>query len=219
MKFDPDVLEHMAGLKLTQAAMTTVFGPYRDNKYDPYVVGNMSRRRYKEVDGVLTIDPTVHRDARGQFAELFNPSLLDLFPNGVQQVSASKSNRKVLRGMHFQHGMAKMIRVTNGHAQVVVADIRRDSLTYKGVKSFDMVWNQGTTLFVPAGCAVGFLALDDCTNVNYFHSTPFNPETSHAIAWDDQTLNINWELGGSLPTMTAKDWRALPLAAYEANNP
>jgi len=148
-------------------------------------------------DGLKVLRPKIFSDERGIFFEFFNRrefNDLVLDVNFVQDNHAV-SFRGVLRGMHFQlpsYAQDKLIRVTNGEAYCVVADLRRKSNTYG--KTFSVLLNDANKkqLFIPKGFANGYLSLEDNTVYQYKCSNYYNKESERGIIWNDPTLDIDW---------------------------
>ena len=85
------------------------------------------------IEGLLEIQPTVHRDARGYFIETYNKR--DMEEAGLTmefvQDNQSASSKGVLRGLHYQkqHPQGKLVRVIRGEVFDVAVDLRADSGT------------------------------------------------------------------------------------------
>ena len=88
-----------------------------------------------EIEGLVIIEPKIFKDDRGYFYESYN---YDLFKeNGIRDVfvqdNESLSQKKVLRGLHFQippFSQAKLIRVVQGKVLDVAVDLRKESPTF-----------------------------------------------------------------------------------------
>lgn len=148
------------------------------------------------IDGLVLIEPTVHADSRGFFAETYGQrSWQDL---GVTaqfvQDNHSRSVAGTLRGLHFQThpGQAKLVRVARGRAWDVVVDIRRSSPSFGEWESFELDDERNLQLYVPIGFAHGFCALSDVVDVVYKVGSYYDPASERGIAWDDRDLGIPW---------------------------
>ena len=86
------------------------------------------------LEGVLLIEPAVHGDERGFFAETFRAGVWSELGVDVDfvQDNHSRSRRGTLRGMHFQThpGQAKLVRCARGRILDVAVDLRRGSETF-----------------------------------------------------------------------------------------
>ena len=150
-------------------------------------------------------------DERGSFQETFNNNVLDevIGTFEVKQSNLSHSDRGVLRGLHFQmgiHSQAKLITIIRGQVLDVVVDCRVDSKTYGKVATFildGMVEKEG--LFIPKGCAHGFLALRNDTIFSYHCDEFYNKESESGIVWNDSTLDIDWMIDENDLVISEKD--------------
>jgi dTDP-4-dehydrorhamnose 3,5-epimerase len=115
---------------------------------------------------------------------------------GLVQCSISYNKRKgTLRGLHYQaapHQEAKLVRCTRGAICDVVVDLRVQSPTFKGWISANLTAANRHMLYVPEGCAHGFLTLEDETEVFYQMSAAYNSESARGVRWDDPAFRIEW---------------------------
>ena len=153
----------------------------------------------------------MHKDARGVFFESFNErdfiSLLDR-PITFVQDNHSISAKGVLRGLHYQEGdyaQAKIVRVTRGAVQDIVVDIRPESPTYGQHYSTILRAEDRKMIFIPHGCAHGFLALEDDTEFLYKCDAYYEPSAEKGIRYDDPELNIDWLLPEDQLLISEKD--------------
>ncbi len=153
-----------------------------------------------EIEDVWVIEPKIFKDDRGYFYESFNAETFNketgLNINFVQD-NQSKSNKGVLRGMHYQtgeHAQAKLVRVLQGSVQDVAVDLRKDSPTFGKHCSIVLTAENHKQLFVPRGFAHGFLVLEDETIFAYKCDNFYNKESEGGLIYNDETIAINWEL-------------------------
>ena len=167
------------------------------------------------LDGVLLIEPDVHRDERGFFVETFQAQRY-LLKAGIDaafvQDNHSRSRRGVLRGLHLQTArpQGKLVRVARGEVFDVAADIRPQSPTcgrWVGVLLSDANQHQ---LWIPPGYAHGYLVLSDVADFEYKCTDYYDPRSEAGVVWNDPELRIEWPIAE--PTLSAKD-RALPTLA------
>jgi len=164
-----------------------------------------------QIEGLLILKPKVFMDDRGYFFESYR---FDLFNNlGIAadfvQDNESKSQKGVLRGLHFQnppHAQGKLVRVVKGAVLDVAVDIRRGSDTYGQHMTIELSEENKTMLWIPEGFAHGFLTLMDNTIFQYKCTAYYNKESEGSIFWNDRDLNINWQI--SSPTVSEKDMQA-----------
>ncbi len=153
-----------------------------------------------EIQGCCVIEPLIFSDDRGYFMESFNHrNLTEALGKEVHfvQDNQSSSHRGVLRGLHFQkgeHAQAKLVFVPQGAVQDVVVDIRKGSPTFGRHITVELNDRNKKQLFIPRGCAHGFLSLDDNTLFMYKCDNYYNKESERGIRFDDPFLGIDWRL-------------------------
>ncbi|MFO6446943.1 dTDP-4-dehydrorhamnose 3,5-epimerase [Erythrobacter sp. NE805] len=166
--------------------------------------------------GVLIIEPRVFGDARGFFMETWNAAVfaaagLDL---SFVQDNHSRSQKGVLRGLHFQNPgpQGKLVRVTRGAVFDVAVDLRQSSPTFGQWTGVELSAENRRMFWVPEGFAHGFLTLEDDTDFLYKCTAPYAPQSEHTLAWDDPAVGIDWPDIGMAPLVSEKDARGLSLA-------
>lgn len=144
-------------------------------------------------------------------AEAFSDAGLDL---GFVQDNHSSSAAGVLRGLHYQKPcpQGKLVRVTRGAVYDVIVDLRKSSPTFGRYEGFRLDGSNHHMLWVPPGFAHGFLTLEDNTHFLYKCTAPYKPAHEHSLLWSDEELAIEWPLGRTLPTVSAKDQAGVPLS-------
>ena len=159
------------------------------------------------IAGVQKITPRAFADGRGYFKETFRGSRYDehgiLGPFVQDNVSLSMAG--VLRGLHGDERMAKLVQVLHGRAFDVAVDLRKGSPTFRRWVGLMLDASEHTQLYIPAGCLHGFLALEDDTMLSYKQTAEYDPKTELGIAWDDPDLAIAWPLDGAAPLISPKD--------------
>jgi len=148
------------------------------------------------IPDVIEIVPTYHKDGRGCFFETFNFNDVP-FLDGVHfvQFMESHSHKGVVRGLHFQdgiHAQAKLVRVTQGSVFDVAVDIREESPTYGRWVGRELSADNNKSLYVPAGFAHGFMALEDHTKFTYAVDSYWHAASERCLKWDDPNVNIEW---------------------------
>ena len=149
------------------------------------------------LDGVLLLEPTVHGDARGFFQETFRESFLA--EHGVEerwvQDNHSRSELGVLRGMHLQPGMAKLVRCARGAVHDVVVDARPGSPAFGRWDAHRLDDERHLQLYVPDGFAHGFCVLSEVADVVYKTSAYYDPGRESGFRYDDPDVGIEWPPG------------------------
>ncbi len=173
-----------------------------------------------EIEGLLLIEPKVFGDHRGYFFESFRQDRFDEavgFPVFFVQDNESRSNKGVLRGLHFQKppvDQGKLVRVSRGAVLDVVVDIRKSSPTYGMHYSVELTEENKLQLWIPPGFAHGFVSLTDDTIFQYKCTNYYSPENEGSILWNDPGLGIDWKITD--PAVSDKDKNALPLEKVES---
>lgn len=160
-----------------------------------------------ELDGVLLIEPTVHRDSRGRFFESYEKEKyrqVGIHEDFVQD-NQSLSNKNVLRGLHYRVDpeQAKLVRVVKGEVFDVVVDIRKSSPTFGKWQSFILSDSNNLQVYVPVGFAHGFCVLSDTAEFLYKVSEYYSGDKEKGIIWNDPDIGINWPI--SDPILSDKD--------------
>ena len=159
---------------------------------------------------VILFIPRVFGDERGFFFESFNAreftNATGLSPDFVQD-NHSKSQRGVLRGLHYQlppHAQGKLVRVVHGEVFDVAVDIRKSSPNFgKWVGALLSAENK-RQLWIPPGFAHGFITLSDNAEFLYKTTNLYVPESERCIKWDDKDIGIEWPYDGD-PCLSGKD--------------
>src|SRR5580704_16334999 len=131
--------------------------------------------------------PDVFPDDRGYFKETYSRdkyAAAGLRDDWVQD-SVSRSRRNVIRGMHVDARMAKLVQALKGTIFDVIVDLREGSPTYKRWEGFELSEDNHRQLYVPAGFAHGFLARSDEVIVMYKMSAHYDPSFEGGVRWND----------------------------------
>ncbi len=162
-----------------------------------------------KIQDLYIIKPDVFEDERGYFFESFNKEkfkALGLDTNFVQD-NESKSQKNVLRGLHFQNppfAQGKLVRVVKGAVLDVAVDLRGKSATYGQWEAVELSEENKLMYWIPPGFAHGFLTLRDDTVFTYKCTNIYNKESEGSILWNDNSLNIEWNLSEK-PILSQKD--------------
>ena len=151
-----------------------------------------------KLPGVVEIELDLHCDERGFFARSWCQKEFEaerLNSNTIQCNVSFNEKKGTLRGMHFQAAPspeAKLVRCTQGAIHDVAIDLRAESPTYKQWIGVDLSGENRRMLYIPEGCAHGFLTLEDKTEVFYQMSEFYHPELARGFRWDDPAFQIRW---------------------------
>ena len=163
------------------------------------------------IPDIILFEPSFHKDQRGYFFESFRQDLINKaagYDVNFIQENESKSNKGVLRGLHYQlapFSQAKLVKVLEGSVLDIVVDIRRSSSTFGKHISFELTSENKRQLFVPQGFAHGFVVLSKSATFSYKVDNYYSPENERGIAFDDESLGIDWRLPKNLIQLSYKD--------------
>ncbi|MEJ2408775.1 MAG: dTDP-4-dehydrorhamnose 3,5-epimerase [Novosphingobium sp.] len=150
------------------------------------------------VDGAVVVEPRVLTDERGTFVRTFcaetfaEQGLPTVFP---QCNISTNVRRGTLRGLHFQiapETEAKLVRATHGRVFDVALDLRAGSPSYLKWAAVELDAARHNAFYIPAGCAHGFLTLEDDSALFYHMSAAYAPELARGVRWDDPAFAIDW---------------------------
>lgn len=180
------------------------------------------RRIDMAVAGVALLDGEVYGDLRGRFFEGYNKA--DFAQLGIEtefvQDNYSWSSDGIVRGLHYQvtNQQAKLVRVLHGSIFDVALDVRRDSPTFGKYATQWLLGEDNSAIYIPAGFAHGFCALEPDTLVAYKCSAHYDPKGERGIRWDDPDLDIPWPVMNCRVSEKDDRWPTLA-AAYDSDLP
>jgi dTDP-4-dehydrorhamnose 3,5-epimerase len=154
------------------------------------------RRLETRLEGPILVEPLVHGDHRGFFQETYRKNVyaeLGIHDDFVQD-NHSRSDRGIVRGMHFQvgAGMAKLVRCGRGAIVDVVVDLRRGSPAFGEWEAFELNDENLHQLYCPVGFAHGFCVTSDVADVMYKCSGYYDESIERGIKYDDPEIGIRW---------------------------
>lgn len=150
------------------------------------------------IPGVMIVSVTANTDERGLFARTFDAASFASvgLPTHWPQCNTSWNARKgTLRGMHFQASPRpdpKLVRCTRGKIFDVAIDLRPGSPTYRRWSGTELSAENRTALAIPAGCAHGFITLEDDCEVFYMMGEVYVAELASGVRWNDPAFAIAW---------------------------
>ena len=162
-----------------------------------------------DIPDVLIIEPKVFGDERGFFYESFNAAAFEA-ATGVKrsfvQDNHSKSQRGVLRGLHYQiqQPQGKLVRVVAGEVFDVAVDLRRSSTTFGRWVGTRLSAENQRQLWIPEGFAHGFVVLSETAEFLYKTTDYYAPEHERSLLWNDPQIGIEWPFQ-ELPQLSQKD--------------
>jgi dTDP-4-dehydrorhamnose 3,5-epimerase len=162
------------------------------------------------IDGSYLVDIEPRGDHRGFFARLWcreEFSRHGLTADFVQCNGSYSAQSGTLRGLHYQtrpFEEVKLVRCIRGSIFDVVVDLRRDSRTYRRWLGVTLTADERRMMYVPRGCAHGYLTLEDHSEVEYPVSEFYKPEAERGLRWDDPAFGIKWPAPG-VQNVSSKD--------------
>src|SRR5258706_12995753 len=121
--------------------------------------------------GCLELTAVVRKDARGHFIKTVHAGFFDshAMRSDFREQYYSVSHRNVLRGLHFQlppQQHAKLVYCTAGSVLDAVLDLRAGE-TYGRHILVEIGAEKANMIYIPEGCAHGFLTLSDSATLVY----------------------------------------------------
>ena len=151
-----------------------------------------------EIGGVVVVESRIFADERGWFMTAYGARemrALGIDPTLAECHVVHNARARTLRGMHFQTGpnvQPKLVRCISGALFDVALDLRPESPTALRWAGVELRAGDGRALHVPAGCAHGYLTLEDRTDVLYLVGAPYDPERADGVRWNDPAFGIAW---------------------------
>lgn len=150
-----------------------------------------------EIPGLIEVTPFNADDIRGCFTKDYSKEVFEA--NGIThdlaEVFYTTSYKGVIRALHFQRvkQQPKLVRCIHGHVWDVVVDLRKDSPSFKKWLAFDLTGENHKEVLIPAGCAHGYLVLEDSI-VSYKCGEKFYGQYDDGILWNDPDIGVEWPL-------------------------
>jgi len=152
------------------------------------------------ISDVFVVDTDVFIDSRGGFGRFFCAEDLRLLLGERRIVQINHSftvNAGAIRGMHFQrppHAERKFVRCLKGKVWDVAVDLRPNSPTYLRWHAEELSAENRRMMVIPEGCAHGFQAQVECSELLYLHTDYYSPDDEGGVRYDDPALKIQWPL-------------------------
>ena len=168
------------------------------------------------ITGLKLIHLNKYLDDRGSFMKVFDADFFE--ENGLEtkfkESYFSISNKNVIRGMHLQIPPVehtKLVYVNQGKLLDVILDVRKDSPYFGKYFTVELDTRNPLVVYIPVGCAHGFLSLEDQTMMTYLQTTCYNPIYDTGISYN--SFGMNWGIGN--PIISARDKGFLSLKKFE----
>lgn len=169
------------------------------------------------IPGVVVVETTPSRDARGAFARLYCERELAavIGDRRIVQINHSRTHAVgAVRGLHYQlppHAEMKLVRCLRGRVWDVALDLRAGSPTFWQWHAEELTADNARMLVIPEGCAHGFQVLDADSELLYLHTAFYTPDTEAGVGWDDPHIGITWPL--PVTDLSERDTRHSPLSS------
>jgi dTDP-4-dehydrorhamnose 3,5-epimerase len=177
--------------------------------------------KHLKIPDLILIEPKIFHDERGFFLEAYKSS--DFRRNGINvdfvQDNLAKSDRGVLRGLHYQlppMAQGKLVSVIKGKVWDVAVDIRKSSPTFLQWEGVELSAENSCIFYVPPGFAHGYLTLAEDTLFSYKCTNEYSPEHERGIIWDDPEIGIQWPCDN--PMVSERDQGLGPLSETQIFN-
>jgi dTDP-4-dehydrorhamnose 3,5-epimerase len=164
------------------------------------------------IEGSFLVTMEPREDDRGWFArawceEEFRERGVDV--RAVQTNVSYNRRRGTIRGLHWQvepYGEAKLVRCTAGAVFDVAIDVRPASPTYTRWQGISLAAGDQRLVYVPEGCAHGYQALTDGTELTYNVSHAYVPGAERGVRWNDPAFAIEWPLAEAIVSEKDESW-------------
>lgn len=174
------------------------------------------------VRGVYLIELERRSDERGYFARMFCEDEFaqhGLCHRFIQVNTGFNPQAGTLRGMHYQeapHAEVKLVRCARGRVFDVALDLRPESPTYRQWAGVELSAEAANMLYVPEGCAHGYLTLEADTELAYFTSCRYAPGAARGVRFDDAAFGIQWPAPAMLVSKADREWPAFAVGGSAA---
>lgn len=157
-----------------------------------------------EIEGAYLVEQTSNNDDRGFFARWYCEQVMtkqNLNIHWKQMNNSGSQKANTLRGLHLQLSPSqetKLVRCISGSIWDVIVDLRIGSKTFKKWIAFELSSANKRSLYVPEGCAHGFLTLVNNSEIIYLVSKNYDPSRECTLRWDDPDIGIKWPAAPSV---------------------
>ncbi len=173
---------------------------------------------------VFLVEMDLHQDERGAFGRAWCRRELDSLGLSTElaQINVGFSGRRgTLRGLHYQSppfGEVKLVRCTRGAVFDVAVDVRSGSSTFGRWVGVELTMDNRRMLYIPPGCAHGYLTLTDNAEIMYFTSEYYRPEVAVGMRFDDPAFGIDWPIPVSVISDRDRAWALIERRTEEVRS-
>lgn len=162
--------------------------------------------RSTQLEGVKIITPsTIFEDHRGTYVETYNEELYrqaGITARFVQD-DISVSSRHVLRGIHADPRIWKLVDCLFGRFYLVVAACDRSQPNFGQWEAFTLSDANRLQVLIPPGYGVAHLVLSEQAIFHYKQSGYYDRAAQASFRWDDPAFGIHWPI--SHPILSQRD--------------
>jgi dTDP-4-dehydrorhamnose 3,5-epimerase len=111
--------------------------------------------------------------------------------------------------MHIQdapHAEVKVVRCVRGAVYDVAVDLRPESPTFRLWYGVELTAANGLALYLPEGCAHGYITLEADTELTYMASVPYAPKHARGVRHDDPAFGIHWPRAIDIVSEQDRTW-------------
>ena len=171
-----------------------------------------------DIEGLIVLEPTPHRDERGYFTRTMDVAILadaGIDPAGFKQENQSRSYQGVVRGLHGRSGdgEAKLVRCAHGAVLDIAIDARPGSPTFGEVRTFLLDDQVNRQVYIPRGFLHGYQALTSVTDFVYRIDDFYGPDEDITVAFDDPDLAVVWP--APITIVSDRDRNGMSWAEYK----
>ncbi|MCD8031775.1 MAG: dTDP-4-dehydrorhamnose 3,5-epimerase [Bacteroides sp.] len=162
------------------------------------------------LDGVVILEPRVFKDDQNFFFESFSQKEFEekVCKTVFVQENELRAGYGMISGLHFQKipfCQSRLVRVLEGIIQYVAVDLRKGSLNFGEYISVELTAENYRQIFVPRGFAYGFAILSEQAVLQYKSDNPYAPAYEGALAWNDPSIDIKWQIPAEKTILSYKD--------------
>ena len=172
------------------------------------------------IEGAYLIKSFSSIDNRGKFVKTYNNS--DFNQNNlnfiIKESYYSINKKDVIRGMHFQlppYSHNKLVYVSSGKIIDVILDLRKNSKTFLEFCEIHLSENDNTSIYIPSGCAHGFISLKNDTTMVYNVDSEYSRDNDSGLRFD--SFGYNWKV--KKPILSKRDIKLPNLSNFLTDNP
>ena len=163
-----------------------------------------------QIDGLNIYRGSAFSDSRGKFSRVFDSDwFLSIGFTPVQINVSSNPYKHTLRGMHFQvdgEPENKLMTLLSGVVFLSIVDLRPKSISYLNVFTREFRAEEGESIYIPAGCAAGWISLSNDVQLHYGMGSRFEHNKYDGFKFDDPFFRIPWPVKPEIISDQDRNW-------------